>query len=283
MFSLSVVGSDEFLDMPVSARELYFQLGMYADDDGFVSHKRVQRTCGATNDDMKVLVAKRFVIPFESGVIVLRHWNENNYIQKDRYKPSLFSYEKGLLTKDENNVYILDTECTRSIGKGSIVESVTVSNETASSEEKKYDTFEDYMESMGYHHDSIVDSDGAAAEWWEGESGKLSKSEVKAHHGAYKRLQGHPTAQPQSRPEVETTERFLQAYSDLLKERFGKAPVIDSKAKVIVRKGLIEKYPKDEVKAFVKWFVDCDEIDKKWKYNIESLASTKFMNQFLSQ
>lgn len=127
MFSLSVVGSDQFLDMSAATRELYFQLGMYADDDGFVSPRKVQRLCGASEDDMRVLVAKRFIIPFESGVIVIRHWNENNYLQKDRYKPSLFTYEYAQL-KREDNVYILDTECTPSIGKDRIGDIPSVAN-----------------------------------------------------------------------------------------------------------------------------------------------------------
>ena len=113
MFSKEVIGSDMFLDLPVSSRELYFHLGMYADDDGFVSPKKVIRMVGASDDDIKILVAKGFVIPFESGVIVIRHWKQNNYIQSDRYSPTLYQDEFKLACED--NVYNLDTQY--SIGK----------------------------------------------------------------------------------------------------------------------------------------------------------------------
>jgi hypothetical protein len=136
MFSLSVVGSDQFLDMSAATRELYFELGMYADDDGFVSHKKVMRMCGASEDDMRVLVSKKFVIPFDTGVIVISHWNENNYIQKDRYKPTLFTYEKSHL-QVEDNVYKLDTECTPSIGKYRLGEDRVVEVSTEPQKEKK--------------------------------------------------------------------------------------------------------------------------------------------------
>lgn len=113
MFSKEVIGSDMFLDLPVSSRELYFHLGMYADDDGFVSPKKVIRMVGASDDDIKILVAKGFVIPFESGVIVIRHWKQNNYIQSDRYSPTLYQNEFKIACED--NVYNLDTQY--SIGK----------------------------------------------------------------------------------------------------------------------------------------------------------------------
>ena len=86
MFSLQIVDTDAFMDMPLSAQALYFHLGMRADDDGFVSNaRRVQKLVGAADDDLKLLIAKRFVLTFESGVIVLKHWKISNYIQKDRY------------------------------------------------------------------------------------------------------------------------------------------------------------------------------------------------------
>jgi len=108
MFSKEIVGSDKFLDLPVSSRELYFQLGMYADDDGFVTPKKVIRMVGSSDDDIKVLLTKGFIIPFESGVIVIRHWKENNYIQADRRKPTIYQEEYGLACED--NVYKLDTQ-----------------------------------------------------------------------------------------------------------------------------------------------------------------------------
>jgi len=109
MFSKEVIGSDDFLDLPVSSRELYFQLGMYADDDGFVSPKKVIRMVGATTDDLKVLISKGFTIPFESGVIVITHWKENNYIQSDRYHETIYQDEFNKLGWIQG-VYNLDTQ-----------------------------------------------------------------------------------------------------------------------------------------------------------------------------
>ena len=105
MFAKTIIDSDLFLDMPVTAQLLYFHLCMRADDDGFINNpKRIMRDVRCSDDDMKVLVAKDFVIPFESGVIVIKHWRLHNYIQKDRYKPSLCD-EKNLLTTNKNKVY----------------------------------------------------------------------------------------------------------------------------------------------------------------------------------
>lgn len=105
MFSPDIVGSEEFLSMPVSSRELYFQLGMNADDDGFVQPKLVMRLSGATDDDLRVLLAKRFLIPFESGVVVIKHWLIHNMIRADRYKPTRFQKEKQALKIKENKAY----------------------------------------------------------------------------------------------------------------------------------------------------------------------------------
>ena len=85
MFAKSIVDSDAFIDMPMSARLLYYDLGMRADDDGFVnSPKKIMRMIGATNDDMNILLMRKFVIAFESGVVVIKHWRIHNYIQSDR-------------------------------------------------------------------------------------------------------------------------------------------------------------------------------------------------------
>jgi len=123
MFSLNVVDTDAFLEMPVTSRLLYYDLGMRADDDGFVSNwKKILLFTGMKEDDMKVLIAKKFVIPFESGVIVIRHWRMNNYLQNDRTKPTIYQEELKQLEVDENNVYNLDTKCIHSIDKNSIEE-----------------------------------------------------------------------------------------------------------------------------------------------------------------
>lgn len=123
MFNKTVTNSDNFLDMPDSSQNLYFHLSMNADDDGFVDNwKSIMRMTGHKEDDLKVLIAKQYIIPFESGVIVIRHWRLNNYLQKDRIIETNYIDEKQLLTTDKNNVYNLDTECIHSIDKYSIEE-----------------------------------------------------------------------------------------------------------------------------------------------------------------
>ena len=106
MFAKTIVTSDAFLDMPATTRSLYMLLCVLADDDGFVNAPRsIMRQSGATDDDMKLLIAKRFVLTFESGVVVIKHWRIHNLIQKDRYKETKYLEEKSMLALDENNAY----------------------------------------------------------------------------------------------------------------------------------------------------------------------------------
>ena len=106
MFAKTIIDSDAFLDMPMSARLLYYDLSMRADDDGFNNApKKIMRTIGATTDDMNILITRRFVIPFDSGVVVIKHWKIHNYIAKDRYKETKYKEEKSQLMLDENNAY----------------------------------------------------------------------------------------------------------------------------------------------------------------------------------
>nr|DAR37032.1 MAG TPA: replisome organizer [Caudoviricetes sp.] len=128
MFAKKITESDAFLDMPSSTQMLYFHLSMNADDDGFVNNpKKIQRMCGASDDDFKLLIAKSFVILFESGVIVIKHWKMHNYIQADRYRPTDYVDEKSMLGVKKNKAYTLDeskmyTKCIQdvSVGKDSI-------------------------------------------------------------------------------------------------------------------------------------------------------------------
>lgn len=106
MFAKTIVLSDAFLDMPMSARCLYFTLGMLADDDGFVNAPRsIMRQCGSSEDDMRILISKKFVLEFESGVIVIKHWRINNYLRNDRYVETKYVKEKALLVVDEKGGY----------------------------------------------------------------------------------------------------------------------------------------------------------------------------------
>ena len=106
MFTQKIVDSDAFLDMPLSTQALYFHLNMRADDDGFINNpKRIQRTIGASEDDLKLLIAKRFCICFENGVIVIKHWRMHNTLKKDRYKPTQYQEQYELLEVKDNNSY----------------------------------------------------------------------------------------------------------------------------------------------------------------------------------
>ncbi len=106
MFTQKIVDSDAFLDMPLSAQALYFHLNMRADDDGFVNNpKKIQRMVGASEDDLKLLIAKRFLLTFDNGVIVIKHWRMHNLIRKDRYHPTQYQEEFASLEIKENGSY----------------------------------------------------------------------------------------------------------------------------------------------------------------------------------
>ena len=142
MFAKTIIDSDAFLDMPSSAQALYFHMAMRADDEGFLNNpKKIQRIVGASDDDCKLLLAKGFIIRFDSGVVVIKHWRIHNYIQKDRFKPTVYQEERaeldvkdnGAYTKCVQDVYSLETQVRLgkdSIGKDSIGEgNLTLSNE----------------------------------------------------------------------------------------------------------------------------------------------------------
>ena len=109
MFSKGITNSDDFIDMPDSAQNLYFHLSMNADDDGFINNwKNIMRMTGHKEDDMRILIAKQYIIPFESGVIVIRHWRINNYLRNDRRTPTIHQAELDQLHIDDD-VYELES------------------------------------------------------------------------------------------------------------------------------------------------------------------------------
>ena len=113
MFNLDIIDTDLFIEMPQSSRLLYYELCMRADDDGFVgSPKKIQRMVGCSEDDFKVLISKQFIIPFETGIVVIKHWKIHNYIQKDRYKETIYIDEKSQLHQEENGMY---TKCIQNV------------------------------------------------------------------------------------------------------------------------------------------------------------------------
>ena len=146
MFDKTITNNDNFLEMPDSTQNLYFHLSMEADDDGFVDNwKSIMRMTGKKEDDLKLLIAKRFIIPFETGVIVIKHWRINNYLRKDRYHQTKYLKEKSLLTIEENEEYELKKDFgipignreENSIEENSIVECI---------EQKKQDTIYDFLQ-----------------------------------------------------------------------------------------------------------------------------------------
>lgn len=156
MFAKTIIDSDAFIDMPLSTQALYFHLAMRADDDGFVNNpKRIQRMIGCGDDDMKLLCAKRYILPFDSGVVVIKHWKIHNYIRNDRYKETVYQEEKSQLVLKENGayteayklgipsdnqvVYQMDTQVRLgkdSIGQVSLVECSVEDGDTAAATEK---------------------------------------------------------------------------------------------------------------------------------------------------
>ena len=117
MFSRKITESDQFLDMPMSSQSLYFHINMQADDDGFVGNvKTIKRMIGASDDDLKLLIAKQFLIPFDTGIVVIRDWKIHNYIQKDRYTETFYKHEKAMLETTDNKQYqVMDTECIQDV------------------------------------------------------------------------------------------------------------------------------------------------------------------------
>lgn len=119
MFTMKIVDSDSFLDMPLSTQCLYFHLNMRADDDGFVGNpKRICKLIGCNDDDLKLLLMKRFILGFENGVIVIKHWRMHNTIQKDRYTPTTYSDELKQLGIKDNKSYTLspmETKCIQNV------------------------------------------------------------------------------------------------------------------------------------------------------------------------
>ncbi len=169
MFAKTIVTSDAFLDMPPTARCLYFTLGMFADDDGFVNNpKSIMRQTGATADDMNILIGKKFVLAFESGVIVIKHWRIHNYIQNDRYHETKYKDELDTLTLDENNAYalantdvpLLDTECIHDVSIVDTEDRLGKSKDRAGKDNNKrfvkptIEEIEDYINEKGYQVDA---------------------------------------------------------------------------------------------------------------------------------
>ncbi len=111
MFAKTIIDSDAFLDMPLTTQALYFHLSMRADDEGFINNpKKIMRMIGASDDEFRLLQAKSFIIPFESGVCVIKHWRIHNYLRNDRFKPTVYVEEKAQLAVKDNRAYTLNPD-----------------------------------------------------------------------------------------------------------------------------------------------------------------------------
>lgn len=131
MFDRAIIDTDKFMDMPLSAKAIYFLLGMEADDEGFVSYKKVMRVHGGNDDDTKLLIVKGFIIHFESGVVVITDWCKNNWLDSRRIRPTEYQKERKTLGKNKGEYFLLSN------GLASIVESSIEENNVLSDEEKK--------------------------------------------------------------------------------------------------------------------------------------------------
>ena len=193
MFAKTIIDSDAFLEMPISARLLYYDLSMRADDDGFVnSPKKIMKFIGATNDDMNILIARKFVIAFDNGVVVIKHWRIHNYIQNDRYKETNYKEQKAMLMLDENkaykmldnqqciqNVSTMDTQVRLgkdSIGKVSNIEDTNVPQTTTKKRFVKpsITEIEEYIKDNGYEVNAQHFNDYYEANGW-----KVGKNPMK--------------------------------------------------------------------------------------------------------
>lgn len=203
MFAKSIVLSDAFLDMPLGSRALYMSLNILSDDEGVVNNpKSIMRQCGATIDDLNVLIAKKFLIPFEKeGVIVIKHWYIHNYIQKDRFKPSKYHDLIDTLSLDENNAYTqaciqnvskVDTQVRLEIGKSKDIDNnkhkcvfrkPTLEEVIAYCKERKNNidpqAFIDYYESVGWKIGNKPMKDfKACVRTWEQRRNEKSKDKI---------------------------------------------------------------------------------------------------------
>ena len=140
MFDKAIIRTDNFIDIPPTSQNLYFHLGIEADDEGFVSPKMVMRMLGCGEDDLKVLIMKNFVIPFKSGVVVITDWKENNYLDKNRIKETKYQEEKKLLSLTNNNKYEFNA-CLTSIVESRVEEGVKGEEIHSLKSSNKYDGY----------------------------------------------------------------------------------------------------------------------------------------------
>ena len=195
MFNLKILDTDLFLDMSISARLLYYDLSMRADDDGFVaSPKKIQRMIGASDDDLKVLIGKQFIIPFEKGICVIKHWKIHNYIQKDRYTPTFYKTEMAQLIENDGSYEVMDTECVQNgrvllpqvrLGKVRLEveeniepkEIINVAVKKIEYAERVHMLEDEYEKLINKYSQKVIDDKITDLDLWKGSTGKKNKSD----------------------------------------------------------------------------------------------------------
>ena len=192
MFSLAVVDTDIFTEMPCSTQALYFHLGLHGDDDGFVaSPRKIARAVGANDDDLRLLAGKGFVIPFDNGVLVIRDWNINNTLKNDRYHETIYREERSMLVKDATGRYQLasnlepswnqvgtDAEPERNLTKSNITEERRKADKPPRASRffpPSVDEVRAYCEENGYNVDAARFVDFYTANGWVQGKGKPIK------------------------------------------------------------------------------------------------------------
>ena len=211
MFAKTIIDSDAFLDMPLSSQALYFHLSMRADDDGFINNpKKIQRMIGCADDDLKLLLVKNFIIPFESGVCVIKHWKIHNYIRNDRYKPTVYAEEKAQLQCKENGAYTIgipngyQMETQVRLGKDRLGEDRLISGASDEAPPKKTTTFKPptveevraYCTERGNSIDPETFVDFYSAKGW-----MLGKNKMKDWKAAVRTWEKKESEQPRRRKE----------------------------------------------------------------------------------
>jgi hypothetical protein len=206
MFDKAIIDTDRFMDLPISAKALYFLLGMEADDEGFVSSKKVIRIHGGNDDDIKILSLKGFTIPFDNGVLVITEWHKNNWLDSRRSRPTEYVEERKLLQITEDRRYVL------SDGLASI--------EERSIEENRIEERERTPKEKAQQFFSDTDSQLRVVEWLigKGYSEQLVKSEVAKFVSYWTEPNGSGTKQRWQMEPVFDIQRRFQTWFSRIKQ-----------------------------------------------------------------